>query len=111
MVSKLKFYIDDMLSRGSNSLILWLGIISLMAVIAAAGLVWICELGPQESFGGLFWDLLMWAVTPWEIDASMVAILGISVVALPAVIIAINLSKQPGDLKSNYNSKRIGSCP
>ena len=38
MVSKLKFYIDDMLSRGSNSLILWLGIsvVPLPAGIIAA---------------------------------------------------------------------------
>jgi ion channel POLLUX/CASTOR len=71
MTSKIKFYIDDMLSRGSNTLILWLGAISLVAVTAAATIVWIFQLGPQESFGGLFWDLMMRAVTPWEIEASM----------------------------------------
>ena len=37
MVSKLKFHIDDMLSRGSNSLILWLGAISLM--VLSAGII------------------------------------------------------------------------
>jgi len=97
VVSKLKFYIDDMLSRGSNSLILWLGIISLMAVIAAAGLVWIFELGPQESFGGLFWDLMMRAVTPWEIEASMgslpylLVLLGITLFGIFVLSILISL--------------------
>ena len=71
MSSKLKFYIDDLLSRGANSLILWLGVISILSVTAASILVWAFKLGPQDSFGGLFWDLMMRAITPWEIEASM----------------------------------------
>ena len=97
MTSRVKFYIDDMLSRGSNSLILWLGAVSLMAVTAAAALVWIFELGPQESFGGLFWDLMMRAVTPWEIEASMgslpylLVLLGITLFGIFVLSILISL--------------------
>lgn len=97
MTSKVKFYIDDMLSRGSNTLILWLGAISLIAVTAAAALVWIFQLGPQESFGGLFWDLMMRAVTPWEIEASMgslpylLVLLGITLFGIFVLSILISL--------------------
>ena len=97
MTSKVKFYIDDMLSRGSNTLILWLGAISLMAVTAAAALAWIFKLGPQESFGGLFWDLMMRAVTPWEIEASMgslpylLVLLGITLFGIFVLSILISL--------------------
>lgn len=97
MASKIRFYIDDMLSRGSNSLILWLGAISLIAVTAAAALVWILKLGPQDSFGGLFWDLMMRTVTPWEIEASMgslpylLVLLGITLFGIFVLSILISL--------------------
>jgi len=97
VASKLKFYIDDKLSRGSSSLILWLGAISLIAVSAAAALVWVFELGPQDNFGGLFWDLMMRAVTPWEIEASMgslpylLVLLGITLFGIFVLSILISL--------------------
>ena len=68
-----------------------------MAVTAAAALVWIFELGPQESFGGLFWDLMMRAVTPWEIEASMgslpylLVLLGITLFGIFVLSILISL--------------------
>ena len=71
MLSRLKFYLDDLLSRGSNSLILWLAVISLIFVVFASVIVWSFNLGPQEDFSGLFWDLMMRAITPWEIEATM----------------------------------------
>jgi ion channel POLLUX/CASTOR len=97
VASKLKFYIDDMLSRGSSSLILWLGAISLIAVSAAAVLVWVFELGPQDNFGSLFWDLMMRAVTPWEIEAGMgslpylLVLLGITLFGIFVLSILISL--------------------
>ena len=97
MSPKLKFYIDDLLSRGSNSLILWLGAISVLAVTAASIIVWAFKLGPQETFGGLFWDLMMRAVTPWEIEASMgslpylLVLLGITLFGIFVLSILISL--------------------
>ena len=97
MLPKLKFYIDDLLSRGSNSLILWLGFLSVLAVTVAAALVWALDLGPQDSFGGLFWDLMMRAITPWEIEASMgsfpylLVLLGITLFGIFVLSILISL--------------------
>lgn len=97
MSSKLKFYIDDLLSRGANSLILWLGVISILSVTAASILVWAFKLGPQDSFGGLFWDLMMRAITPWEIEASMgslpylLVLLGITLFGIFVLSILISL--------------------
>lgn len=97
MSSKLKFYIDDLLSRGANSLILWLGVISILSVTAASILVWAFKLGPQDSFGSLFWDLMMRAITPWEIEASMgslpylLVLLGITLFGIFVLSILISL--------------------
>lgn len=70
-MSKLYFYIDNMLSRGANTLILWLAAICIVFVSIATSLTWVTGLSPHESFGGLFWDFMMRAITPWEIEASM----------------------------------------
>ncbi len=97
MLPKLKFYIDDLLSRGSNSLIIWLGVISTLVVTAASILVWAFKLGPQDNFGGLFWDLMMRAITPWEIEASMgslpylLVLLGITLFGIFVLSILISL--------------------
>jgi hypothetical protein len=68
---KIKFYVDNLLGSGSNSLVIWLGVISFVFVLIVSGLTWIAKLSDHERFGDLLWDLTMRAVTPWEIEASM----------------------------------------
>ena len=71
MLAKLQFKIDQLLSRGANSLIFWLGGISILFVLTASYITWIFQIGPHETFGALFWDFMIRALTPWEIEASM----------------------------------------
>ena len=71
MVAKLQFKIDQLLSRGANSLIIWLAGLSLGFVLTASYITWMFQIGPHETFGALFWDFMIRALTPWEIEASM----------------------------------------
>jgi hypothetical protein len=71
---KIRFYIDHLLRSGSNSLLGWLGILSLVFVFAITALTWLSGLSDHEGFGDLLWDLTMRAITPWEIEASMGAL-------------------------------------
>ena len=70
-MAKLYFYIDNMLSRGANTLILWLAFICIFFVSVVSIITWFIGLSPHDSFGNLFWDFMMRAITPWEIEASM----------------------------------------
>lgn len=60
-----------MLSRGANTLILWLAFICIFFVSVVSIITWFIGLSPHDSFGNLFWDFMMRAITPWEIEASM----------------------------------------
>jgi len=68
---RIKFHIDNLLGAGSNSLLAWLGLVSITFVSILSVLTWLVGLSDHEHFGDLLWDLMMRAITPWEIEASM----------------------------------------
>lgn len=69
MISIIRFYLDDLLGRGSNSLILWLAIIGAIFVLATSSLTWWIGASPYDDFFSLVWDLAMRTIIPWEIKS------------------------------------------
>jgi ion channel POLLUX/CASTOR len=67
----IRFHLDQMLGSGSQSLLVWLLLLSFLFVLSISILTWVSGISSHQSFGGLFWDLSMRALTPWEIEASM----------------------------------------
>jgi voltage-gated potassium channel len=78
---------------------------TLLMLFVGAVLLYVAESEAQpEAFGSIpraMWWSMATLTTVGKLLASMVAILGISVVALPAGIIAANFSKQLENMKSD----------
>ena len=71
MLRKFKFYLDDMLGSGSNSLLGWLVLASFIFILIMSLLSWAVGVSSHDSFGDLLWDFTMRTITPWEIEADM----------------------------------------
>ena len=71
----IKFYIDDMLLRGSSHLIGMLAVISAIFIIFWSFLTWQLEISDHENYADLFWALMMRALTPdyFDVDTSSYA--------------------------------------
>ena len=68
---RIRFYIDNLLGSGSNSLIYWLALVSFGFICLVAVVAWVIGISDHDTFGDLLWDFMMRAITPWEIEASM----------------------------------------
>ncbi len=62
LFDKLKYKFDDLMSKGTISLISWLGVISFTLILLMSFFVWITKAAPDNSFGGILWLSFMRAI-------------------------------------------------
>ena len=70
-MNKIKFYVNSLLGSGSNSLLVWLAVVSFVFVFIVSLLTWLSGYGGDETFGDLLWNLTMRALMPESIDAGI----------------------------------------
>jgi ion channel POLLUX/CASTOR len=68
--SKLRYKLDQTLSKGIIVHTLWLGVVAVVAVILLSALIWAAGLSPSESAGGLLWTTLMHVIDPGTITST-----------------------------------------
>jgi voltage-gated potassium channel Kch len=68
---KFNYQFDNLVSKGSLSLILWLGILSFIIILFFAAISFSSNLGPEDSEGGFFQSL--WMNTLHVLDPGVVA--------------------------------------
>ena len=71
-ISRLRYSFDNLMSRGTSSLVLWLaGLCFLVAVVATAAFM-VLRIGPSEDAGMVetFWHSLMFLVHPGPVEGS-----------------------------------------
>ena len=67
--ARLRYKFDNTLSKGSGALIGWLGIITLILVIVAIGIILVAQSVPQGNTPiDIAWDVLYQALTPNPVD-------------------------------------------
>lgn len=62
LFDKLKYKFDNLMSKGTASLVSWLGLVSLVLVLVMSFLVWITQESPDNSFLEILWMSFMRAI-------------------------------------------------
>lgn len=60
-----------MLGSGSNGLLGWLVLTSLIFIVIMGLFTWALGISSHDNFGDLLWDFTMRIVIPWEIESNM----------------------------------------
>jgi len=68
LITRLRYELDNTLSRGPASLIVWLALFSAILVLGATAFVFVSGNDPDKDFGYILWNLLYQTITPNPVD-------------------------------------------